>query len=111
MHKQYKGIGAIFLIGGVAILIVVTVVGLYLQKRSQNISVSSSTKTVLTNTTVGNEGDTTLNPDTSSIKASDATDARLDQDFVALDKSINDLSLDAALIDTGINDKMGDLSE
>lgn len=90
--KYSKGFSATFVLIAIGILVIMTGVGLLVQKRS-----------VMSPPTVSQ---TTI-----QIKPADATDMKLDKDFSDIDASMNTINADATTIDAGLNDQMGDLSE
>jgi hypothetical protein len=89
--KYPKGFGAPFVLIAIGVLVAVTVAGFVIQRRTT--------------------GERTSRGSQQAITASDTTDTKLDKDFSDIDTSVNAINVDAASIDAGLNDKMGDLSE
>lgn len=101
MEKLKRGIGAIVVIIGTAILVLVVMVGLVVQKRSEVLPTGSQTA----------KQKPSLTPTAIQIKPADATDTKLEKDFSDIDTSMNAINVEGAAIDAGLNDQMGDLSE
>lgn len=101
----------IMIVGAASLLVLFTVVGLVIQKKNlQEQAMQGSvfpTKTPKTTDIPSS----VVSPTTTLVKPADATDAKLDSDFAGIDASINAVNVDAAAIDAGLNDTMGDLSE
>jgi hypothetical protein len=116
MEKTKIGSGAIVVIGAIAILIIVTVVGIIVLKQRSAMMVEQQKEA---QTTAANASPTGMTEKTGVIpmitnvvvKPADITDTKLDADFVTIDNSMNLIGADAAGIDAGLNDQMGDLSE
>jgi len=101
MEKLKRGIGAIVVIIGITTLVLVTVLGLFVQKRREALPTGLQTAKQKQSTT----------PTAIQIKPADATDTKLDKDFSDIDASMNAINVEGASIDAGLNDQMGDLSE
>ncbi len=110
-QKSMKGIGAIVMVIAVGILVAVSVIGVIIQKKAINDRIqrqASETSTVAETITEGKPSPTvTIKP----VTVSSSTDAKLDEDFSNIDKSMQAIDIDETAIDAGLNDQMGDLSE
>jgi hypothetical protein len=89
--KYPKRFGVPLMFIAIGVVVAVTVAGFVIQKRAA--------------------GERNREAAQQAITASDATDTKLDKDFSDIDTSMNAINVDAASIDAGVNDKMGDLSE
>lgn len=101
--KHSKGFGVPLMLIVIGVLVAVTVAGFVIQKRAAG----ERNREAAQQTTTGVQSGSAQKV----ITASDATDTKLDKDFSDIDTSVNAINVEAASIDTGLNDKMGDLSE
>lgn len=107
--KYRKGFSIPLMLIALGVLVGVTVIGLVIQTRIADKKVSEAAKQTATvaepTSRVG------LSPTQKVMTASDATDTKLDEDTSDINASIQAISVDAASIDAGLGDQMGDLSE
>ena len=100
--KYTKGFGLPLVLVAIGVLVAVAIVGFVLQRRTAG---ERAREEAIQTTGVR------PSPAPIVIDASDATDTKLNKDFSDIDTSVNAINVDAASIDAGLNDKMGDLSE
>lgn len=117
MKSKYSlsGFGMIAMVIAIGILIVVTVVGLFLQKtnmekRQQENALESSTVVSIT-PGIAKEAMGTQQSTPKVISKTETTDAKIDSDFQDIDASLQAIDVEFSSIDQGLNDQMGDLSE
>ncbi len=114
MKYVSRGSGAIVVIGAIAILIAVTVVGLFILQKRSSVAMTNPQDTTQAVAKPTEKVQTSLfnaSPTKTQIKQTDTTDAKIDTDVTDIDKSMQTINLDAISIDTGLNDQIGDLSE
>lgn len=115
-YKQHtSGFGTITVLIGAGILILITGVGLFIQRNMTQEESGKKTIKLFTKKTTPMPTAGSIEVDSNgkkvTVTADDATDSKLDTDTSNIDASVNVINQEASNIDAGLNDQMGDLSE